>query len=146
MEPGTVYSLTITPIVHGKSGRPKLVIFTTEPKRVTNLEVDIDVDCTTEIYSPLLNVQWDEAIIDDSRVNIKFAPAGPKENESSDLGKGDSGNSESKFHRRKSFTMVTPGAEYEISVNKWSIKNIESRAEVKKIIGTFSITCLQLDF
>ena len=48
MEPGTVYSLTITPIVHGKSGRPKLVIFTTEPKRVTNLEVDIDVDCTTE--------------------------------------------------------------------------------------------------
>ena len=34
--------------------------------------------------------------------------------------------------------MVTPGAEYEISVNKWSIKNIESRAEVKKIIGPFS--------
>ena len=138
MEPGTVYSLTITPIVHGKSGRPKLVIFTTEPKRVTNLEVDVDVDCTTEIYSPLLNVQWDEAIIDDSRVNIKFAPAGPKESDVTDLEKN-SGSSESTFHRRKSFTMVTPGAEYEISVNKWSIKNIESRAEVKKIIGTFSI-------
>ena len=138
MEPGTVYSLTITPIVHGQSGRPKLVIFTTEPKRVTNLEVDIDVDCTTEIYSPLLNVQWDEAIIDDSRVNIKFAPAGPSEvDPKSDLLNG-SENSESRFHRRKSFTMVTPGAEYEISVNKWSIKNIESRAEVKKIIGPFS--------
>ena len=30
--------------------------------------------------------------------------------------------------------MVTPGQEYTITVNKWSIKNIESRVEVEKVI------------
>ena len=30
--------------------------------------------------------------------------------------------------------MVTPGQEYAVTVNKWSIKNIESRPEVEKIV------------
>ena len=55
-------------LASNKNGKTKVIVFTTEPKRVTNLEVGLEVDCSTEVYSPLLNVNWDETIIDDSKV------------------------------------------------------------------------------
>ena len=57
------------------------------------------------------------------KVNVAFDPPGPVPTAL-----------KSTQSKSESFTMVTPGQEYTITVNKWSIKNIESRAEVKKIV------------
>jgi hypothetical protein len=69
LSPGTVYSLSITPIVNNRNGKTKVIVFTTEPKRITNLDVVLCPECSTEVYSPLLNVNWEDPIIDDSKVN-----------------------------------------------------------------------------
>jgi hypothetical protein len=92
------------------------------------------VDCVESTYEPLVAVKW-ATNMDDSHVNIKFAPDGPKaENDMDENVLKTNLDQVEEVQNTRYFSLVTPGQEYEVNINKWSIKGIQSSPQSRKII------------
>lgn len=77
----------------------------------------------------MVSVQW-ASDMDDSDVNIKFVPEGPVEEP--DLVEYEKRLEQ--LEQTRYFKLVTPGEEYDVNVNKWSIKNVQSNTQTRKIV------------